>query len=152
MPAKRQAPIDDLARRLHGACVRLLRRARRDDTAMGLPPGQASALSVLVFGGAKTLSELAAVEQVRAPTMTRMVDALERAGYARRTQDPRDRRRFSIIATPAGVRLMQRGRERREHLLAASLANLTRDERQTLAAAADILERVAHERTTRSDA
>ena len=142
MPIKRQDSPDDLARRLHGACVRLLRRARRDDTALGLPPGQSSALSVLVFGGPKTLSELAALEQVRAPTMTRMVDALQRAGYVRRTQDAHDRRRFSIIATVAGVRLMQRGRERRERLLAASLAQLSRDDRRMLHAAVAILERL----------
>ena len=121
----------------------MLRRARRGDAAMGLPPGQSSALSVLVFGGPKTLSELAAVEQVRAPTMTRMVDALERAGHIRREPDPRDRRKFSIIATPAGVRAMQLGRERREQVLAASVSKLTRDQRRALAAAMDILERIA---------
>jgi len=107
---------------------------------MGLPPGQSSVLSVLVFGGPKALSELAALEQVRAPTMTRMVDALERAGYVRRARDTQDRRRFSIIATPVGVRLMQRGRQRRERLLAESLANLTREECRMIAAALDILE------------
>jgi len=144
--ATRQAQLSDLARRLHGGCVRLLRRARRDDAAMGVPPGQASALSVLVFGGPKTLSDLARIEQVRAPTMTRMVDALVRAGYARRVQDARDRRKFNIIATPAGVRLMQRGRERRVDVLAAALANLTREQRVALTAAVAILERLpAHD-------
>ena len=135
----------DLAQRLHSACVKLLRRARRDDAALGLPPGQASALSVLVFGGSKTLSELAAIEQVRAPTMTRMVDALERAGYAQRTQDALDRRKFSVAATPAGVRLMQRGRDRRVGVLSAALAKLARDERNLLAAAVAILERLPHD-------
>jgi DNA-binding MarR family transcriptional regulator len=123
----------------------MLRRARRGDAAMGLPPGQSSALSVLVFGGPKTLSELAAIEQVRAPTMTRMVDALERAGHIRRMPDPHDRRKLSIIATPAGLRAIQRGRERREQVLAASLAKLTREQRRALAAMVDILERLAHE-------
>lgn len=123
----------------------MLRRARRDDAAMGLPPGQSSALSVLVFGGPKTLSELAAIEQVRAPTMTRMVDALEGAGHVRRVPDPHDRRKFSIIATPAGTRAMQLGRERREQVLAASLAKLARAERRALGAAVDILERLAQE-------
>ena len=142
MPTTRQAAVSDLAQRLHSVCVRLLRRARRDDSAMGLPPAQASALSVLVFGGAQTLSALAGIEQVRAPTMTRIVDALERAGYARRTQDPHDRRRFSIIATNAGVRLMRAGRERRASVLADELAQLSRGERAALLAALDILERL----------
>jgi len=144
MADTRQA-VADLSRRLHGVCIRLLRRARRDDALMGLPPGQASALSVLVFGGAKTLTELAAIEQVRAPTMTRMVDALERAGYARREADAEDRRRLRIIATTAGMRVMQRGRERREEVLASALARLPREQRARLAEAIEILERLPQE-------
>ena len=144
--ASQADPVSELAQRLHSACIRVLRRARRDDTAMGLPPGQASALSVLVFGGTKTLSALAQIEQVRAPTMTRMVDALERAAYVRREQDPHDRRKFSIIATAAGVRLMQRGRERRVAALALALSGLSRDERVALDAALAILQRLPQER------
>lgn len=130
----------ELARRLHGVAIRLLRRARRDDAAMGLPPGQASALSVLVFGGPKTLSALAAIEQVRAPTMTRMVDALERAGYVRREQDASDRRKLRIVASAAGTRVMQRGRERREQVLGQALRGLDAGARGTLGAALDLLE------------
>jgi len=140
LPEPGQAERAALAQRLHSACVRLLRRARRDDAAMGLPPGQASALSVLVFGGACTLGELARIEQVRAPTMTRIVDALERRGHVRREADAADRRRVRLRATPAGVRLMQRGRDRRVDVLGAALGGLTRSERATLAAALDLLE------------
>jgi DNA-binding MarR family transcriptional regulator len=136
----RQAEPQALARRLHGVAIRLLRRARRHDTAMGLPPGQASALSVLVFGGAQTLSALAALEQVRAPTMTRMVDALERAGHVRREQDLSDRRKVRIVATAAGARLMQSGRERREQVLAKALSGLARSERILLQSALAVLE------------
>ncbi|HZP65887.1 MAG TPA: MarR family transcriptional regulator [Rudaea sp.] len=142
MSEPRQPATEDLAERLHSAAIRLLRRARRDDAAMGLPPGQASALSVLVFGGARTLGELAAIEQVRAPTMTRMVDALERAGYARREADAEDRRKLRIVATAAGVRLMRQGRARRVRVLVDALSGLSRDERATLAAAIAILERL----------
>ena len=109
---------------------------------MGLPPGQASALSVLVFGGARTLSELAALEQVRPPTMTRMVAALENSGLVRRTQDAGDRRKFSIAATPAGVRLMHKGRQRRVAALARMLDGLDRGQRVTITATLDILERL----------
>jgi DNA-binding MarR family transcriptional regulator len=144
MSAKRQASpsVPDLAQRLHAVAIRLLRRARREDAMLGLPPGQASALSVLVFGGARTLSELAAIEQVQPPTMTRMVDALEKAGLVARQQDAADRRRFRISASPAGVRLMHKGRERRVAALAGLLARTDRDQRATLLAALDILERV----------
>jgi len=109
---------------------------------MGLPPAQASVLSVLVFGGARTLSALADVEQVKAPTMTRIVDALERAGLAQRQPDADDRRKLRIAATTAGVRLMQQGRSRRVKALALALSDLDRDERATLDTAIALLGRL----------
>jgi DNA-binding MarR family transcriptional regulator len=147
MPGRRQAGTADpeLAQRLHAIAIRLLRRARRADVAMGLPPGQASALSVLVFGGAKTLSELAAIEQVQPPTMTRMVDALEKAGLVSRNPQADDRRRVRIAATAAGVRLMHKGRERRVAILAEALAGLDRRQREVLAAAVAVLEKLPAE-------
>ena len=109
---------------------------------MGLPPAQASALSVLVFGGAKTLSALAQIEQVKAPTMTRIIDAVERAGFVQREPDPNDRRRVSIAATATGVRVMQQGRARRVTVLAHLIEHLDRDERATLSAAVTLLARL----------
>jgi DNA-binding MarR family transcriptional regulator len=141
MPARRQSSdATELARRLHSAAIRLLRRARRDDAALGLPPGQASALSVLVFGGAKTATELARIEQVRAPTMTRMVDALERRGLVRREADRTDRRRTQLSATPTGVRLMQKGRDRRVAILARALAQVDVRRRALLEGALAVIE------------
>ncbi len=134
-----------LAQRLHVVAIRVLRRARRDDAAMGLPPGQASALSVLVFGGPKTLSELAAIEQVQPPTMTRMIDALEHLRLIRREQDAVDRRRFRIAATAAGVRLMHQGRERRVMVLAQTLAGMDREQRAVVEKALAILEQLQGE-------
>ena len=131
-----------LADRLHSVAIHLLRRARREDAAMGLPPAQASVLSVLVFGGARTLSALAEVEQVKAPTMTRIVDALERAGLAQRQADADDRRKLRIGATAAGVRLMQQGRSRRVKALAHLLAGLNRNEQATLDEAVTLLARL----------
>ena len=144
MTKARQDPDSTLglADRLHSVAIRLLRRARREDAAMGLPPAQASVLSVLVFGGARTLSALADVEQVKAPTMTRIVDALERAGLAQRQPDADDRRKLSIAATASGVRLMQKGRSRRVNALAQLLADLDRDERAVLEEAIALLARL----------
>jgi DNA-binding MarR family transcriptional regulator len=144
MSRPRQDPdsVLGLADRLHSVAIHLLRRARREDAAMGLPPAQASVLSVLVFGGARTLSALADVEQVKAPTMTRIVDALERAGLAQRQPDADDRRKLSIAATVAGTRLIQQGRSRRVKALAQLLADLDRDERATLNAAIALLARL----------
>jgi DNA-binding MarR family transcriptional regulator len=131
-----------LADRLHSVAIHLLRRARREDAAMGLPPAQASVLSALVFGGARTLSALAEVEQVKAPTMTRIVDALERSGLAQRQADADDRRKLSIAATAAGVRLMQQGRLRRVKALAQLLAGLNRNEQAMLDEAVTLLARL----------
>ena len=109
---------------------------------MGIPPAQASALSVLVFGGPQTLSGLAAIEQVKAPTMTRIVDALEHAGFVQRVQDANDRRKVSVAATASGMRVMQQGRARRVKAQAQLLGNLDRDERATLDAAVTLLARL----------
>jgi DNA-binding MarR family transcriptional regulator len=114
---------------------------------MGLPPGQASALSVLVFDGPKTLSELAGVEQVQPPTMTRMIDALEQARLIKREQDALDRRRFRIAATAAGVRLIHQGRERRVMVLAQILAGMDREQRAVVERALAILEQLQREPT-----
>lgn len=134
--------IDALADRLHGAAIRLLRRLRKSDDAMGLSAPQASALSVLVFGGPQTVNGLAAAEQVRPPTMSRLVAELERDGLATKTVDADDRRVVRIAATALGKRLLQEGRARRLAVLKADLAALGKDERTVLARAVGVLERI----------
>src|SRR5690242_18729709 len=82
----------DVADRLHSAAIHLLRRVRREDAGAGLSAPQLSALSVLVFRGSLTLGELAHAEQVRPPTITRIVADLEAAGLATRAARESDRR------------------------------------------------------------
>src|SRR6266550_1701350 len=89
-----------VADRLHSAAIHLLRRVRKQDTATGEGPARLSALSVLVFGGPKTLKELAAAEQVKPPTMSRIVSGLARSCLVEITEDPEDARRLRIVATP----------------------------------------------------
>src|SRR5688572_22670569 len=101
-----------LADRLHSSAVHLLRRVRRTDPQTGVSAAQLSALSVLM-GGPRTLGELAAVEQVRAPTMSRLVRELEAAGLVTRTRDDTDARVVWVRWTPAGAELLTRGRELR---------------------------------------
>jgi len=98
---------------LNSLSIHLVRWARRADEAMGLPPARASALSVLVFGGDRTMRELADAEMVTQATMCRVVDGLEAAGLARRAANPEDGRSFVVRATPKGRRLMERGRQAR---------------------------------------
>ena len=101
-----------VADRLHSAAIHLLRRARRSDPLTGVSPAQLSALSVLM-SGPKTLGDLAAAEQVRPPTMSRLVNAMERAGVARKTIDRDDARVIRVHATPKGLRALLRGRSMR---------------------------------------
>ncbi len=143
-PAPAPAPrsTGDLADRLHSAAIHLLRRLRREDDASGLPAPQLSALSVIVFGGPLTLGALATAEQVRPPTITRLVEKLERAGLVERTADPADGRVARVAATPRGVKLLHEGRRRRVASLAAALGELPACERAALARAVPILEKV----------
>src|SRR6266853_7028069 len=100
--------VDALADRLHSAAIHLLRRVRSQDTVTGQGPARLSALSVLVFGGPKTLGELAAAEQVKPPTMTRIVAGLAQSGLIQIAADSRDARRRRIRATSTGTRLLQK--------------------------------------------
>ncbi|CAA9348463.1 MAG: hypothetical protein AVDCRST_MAG40-2756, partial [uncultured Gemmatimonadaceae bacterium] len=92
MPPRRATPPEPLADRLHSAAIHLLRWLRREDGAAGLSGPRLSALSVVVLAGPLTLGELAAAEQVRPPTMTRLVDALAAEGLVRREPDACDGR------------------------------------------------------------
>jgi len=144
MPAKsaRVATPESLADRLHSAAIHLLRRLRREDDASGLPAPQLSALSVIVFGGPITLGALAQAEQVRPPTITKLVATLEEAGLVTREADRDDRRVTRVKATARGTRLLQDGRQRRVATLETSVKELSRGERELLARAIPILERI----------
>jgi DNA-binding MarR family transcriptional regulator len=131
-----------IADRLHSAAIHLLRRVRKQDTATGEGPARLSALSVLVFGGPVTLGGLAAAEQVRPPTMSRIVTGLEQSGLARRITDPMDARRVRICATGKGERLLQQGRKRRIGYLARHLRVLTEKELKSLKRAVNMLEKI----------
>jgi DNA-binding MarR family transcriptional regulator len=130
------------ADRLHSAAIHLLRRLRKQDAASGVGPAQLSALSVLVFAGPKTLGELAATEQVKPPTMSRVVAGLKRCHLIEITRDSRDARRMHIRATAKGALLVQQGRQRRVEYLAQHLGSLTTSELTQLSAVAGILERL----------
>lgn len=133
---------DEVADRLHSAAIHLLRALRPEDRALGVGPAKLSALSVLVFGGPRSIGALARAEQVRLPTMSRLVAALERDGLATRTPDPRDGRAFRVHPTARGRSVLQRGRARRVASLARRLEQLSEDDRALLSRAADLIERL----------
>ena len=130
----------EVADKLHSAAIHLLRHARNEDVLARQAPARLSALSVLVFGGPMALGKLAAAEQVKAPTMSRIVDGLKRSGLARIATDSKDGRRIRVMATPKGERLLQQARARRIRLLAKTLRHLNASELKTLLRAAAMIE------------
>jgi DNA-binding MarR family transcriptional regulator len=133
--------LREVATSLHSSAIRLLRMVRREDRHSGISPPRLSALSVLVFGGPLSLAGLAAAEEVRPPTMSRVVEALVQAGLATREADPANRRRVRIAATAEGRRRLLAGRERRVRTLHGRLAKLGDSEQRALARGLEVLER-----------
>lgn len=134
--------VFEVADGLHSAAIHLLRRVRKQDVAMGEGPARLSALSVLVFGGPKALGELAAAEQVKPPTMSRMVAGLARSRLVTISADPQDARRMQIHATAKGIRLLQKGRRMRVAYLAAHLDRLALEELAKLGQAVETLKKL----------
>lgn len=130
------------ADRLHSAAIHLLRRLRVQDDALGLSAPRLSALSVIVFGGPVTITQLAAAEQVSPATVSRMVKDMEWEGLVERAPDPDDGRVSRIRATTKGSDLLQAGRRRRVEVLSDMLAKLPAADRRLLERAAPVLERL----------
>jgi len=137
--SRRQAP-QAVADRLHSAAIHLLRGLRVEDKAIGLSGPRASALSVIVFRGPIAMGALAEAEQVRPPTITRLVAGLEREGLVRRVTDRTDARVQLVAATAAGRGLLNKGRARRVERLTGGMARLSAEDQQVLARAAELME------------
>jgi DNA-binding MarR family transcriptional regulator len=131
-----------IADRLHSAAIHLLRRVRKQDVATGEGPARLSALSVLAFGGPKTLGELAAAEQVKPPTMSRIVSGLARSRLIEIRADPQDARRMRIRSTAKGTHLLRKGRQLRIAYLASHLEALAPKELAKLGEAVEILKKL----------
>ena len=130
-----------MADRLHSAAIHLLRRLRVEDEALGISAPRLSALSVLVFAGPQRIGELAQIEQVEPPTMTRLVDGLERDGYVRRSPDPDDARAVKVAPTHRGRDALLEGRRRRVEAFGSLLARLPRKDLDQLGRGVAALER-----------
>src|SRR5437667_7870154 len=135
----------ETADRLHSAAIHLLRRLRVRDRESGVGPAQLSALSVLVFGGPRSLGELADAEQVRPPTMSRIVAGLERAGLVKRRKTE-DGRRVRLEASARGTKILQEGRLRRVESLAKALYALSEKEQKLLGQLVELMQRVIRNR------
>lgn len=134
----------ETADRLHSVAIHLLRRVRRSDPLTGVPAAQLSALSVLM-GGPRTLGEMATAEQVRPPTMSKLVADMERVGLVRRSSDPEDARVVRLEMSAKGRRVLSKGRELRIADIERLVHRLRPEERDSVADAVGIVERMLHE-------
>lgn len=130
-----------MASGLQAAAARMLRMARREGGEDGVSAPRPSALSVLALGGPMSLTQLAAAEEVKAPTMSRIVESLVRDGLATREADPANRRKVRIAATEEGRRRLEAGREGRVRALRERLGRLADSEQRALARGVELLER-----------
>ncbi|MEN3273809.1 MAG: hypothetical protein V7636_2570 [Actinomycetota bacterium] len=124
--------LSTLAIEVNSLSIHLVRWAKRADADLGVPPARLSALSVLVFGGDRTITELADAEMVTLATISRVVDGLEEMGLARRSPNPADARSVVIRATPKGRRVMERGRQARVDRLTRLLEAVPAADRPTV--------------------
>ena len=120
---------EDVATRLRIAVNRLQRRLRQQSLE-GLSPAQASALGTVNRLGQPTLGELAAIEQVQPPSMTRIVANLADSGMVTREADASDRRSARVRITPAGTRALERMRTAKNAFLLRRLGDLSADEQR----------------------
>lgn len=141
-PARRPAGAAPLAAELRVAIMRTSRRLRAEAASRDISPGQYSVLAG-VLNGPLTVGELAEREQIQAPSMTRIVNGLEAAGYVTRGENPQDRRQVLVNVTEAGTAVLQRARSRRTQWLAKRVAGLSPAERATLHEAARILQEMS---------
>lgn len=142
--AELRAKYHEAADALHAAAIRLLRTVRKEDTASGVPGAQLSVLSVLAFGGPQTLGALAQAEQVKPPTMSQLVGALETKGLV--TRKPLDRRSVQVAVTDKGRKLMEEGKKRRLEKLAKSMEKLPPEDVELLRRLARVMGELADDK------
>jgi DNA-binding MarR family transcriptional regulator len=135
--------LEETAHHLNSGAIHLLRGMRAVDRQAGLTPARLSALSVLVFGGPRTLGQLARAEDVAGPTMTRIVDGLVDLGLARREPHPDSARMSLVSVTDEGRQLMVAAADRRIGAIVAGLGALGVEQRAALVAAGPALRALA---------
>jgi DNA-binding MarR family transcriptional regulator len=145
MPTKAtDIPLSERAAHLRTAIVRTARRLRQEAAAetSGLTPTSVAALATIERHGPLTPSEIAAIERVKRPTVTRTLGCLEREGLIDRAADPADGRSSLVSVNGAGRERLRRLRGRKNAYLARRMKDLTDEEVETLERAAEILERM----------
>lgn len=145
MSERTPAIDEDVVGRLRFAIARLARLLRQQDTT-ALTPTVSAMLATIVRSGPLTLGELAAAEQVAPPTVTKVVSRLEADGLIERVRDTDDRRVCRVVVSAEGRRQIERNKSRRNAWLAERLAELSADDRERVAEAVEVLERLTEPR------
>ncbi len=136
--------LNRVANQLHSIAIHVLRRARVTDKEGGLTPERLSLLSILAYSGPKSISDLAAIEMVSLPAITRIVNYLEGLELVSRDRKSDDGRIVRVTATKKGLQLMEEGRRRRVQHVAEELSSLGNLELMVVAEATTLLERIDH--------
>ncbi|GIJ30601.1 MarR family transcriptional regulator [Micromonospora qiuiae] len=136
-------PPAQLAHQLRDAITRLNRRVRQARPVGDLTVTQLSALTSIRLGGALTPRELADVERVQPPTMTKIVAKLEERGLVQRSPHPTDGRQVILAVTEGGQAVLEQFERVRDVWLAHRLAELSEADQETLHHAAEILQRLS---------
>ncbi|AIY02857.1 Transcriptional regulator, MarR family [Arthrobacter sp. PAMC 25486] len=134
--------VGALAAELRVAIMRTSRRLRAEAATREISPGQYSVLAG-ILASPLTVGQLAAREQIQAPSMTRIVNALDVAGFVGREENPQDKRQVLVRITEPGAAALLRARSKRTAWLAKQVAALTPQERATLHEAAMILQEMS---------
>jgi DNA-binding MarR family transcriptional regulator len=141
----RRLSTPELAEQLRAAIIRLTRRLRQTRPMGEVTQNQLSVLASLELAGALTPRELAEAERVQPPTMTKVLARLEERGLVQRAPHPTDGRQVLLSATESGRALLLEQRRVKAEWLTRRLAALSAPDREILARAAEILERIAAE-------
>ena len=143
LPVPEGLPNDlrhEVASRLHSVALHLLRKARVADRESSLTPERLSLLSVLAYGGPRSITELAAIEMVSLPAITRIVNYLEELHLVERDRTSDDGRVVRVTATEEGKKVMEEGRRKRVERIALELSGLRRLELMIIEEAIGVLE------------
>src|SRR5882757_8812796 len=144
MSRKIDTTLTDAAVQLRMGIVRTARRLRQEAAAeaSGFTPTSTAALATIERHGPLTPSEVAEIERVKRPTVTRTLGCLEREGLIERTPDPADGRSALVAVNSAGRERLRRLRGRKNAYLARRMRDLSAEDVETLERAAEILDRM----------
>ncbi|MDM7855465.1 MarR family winged helix-turn-helix transcriptional regulator [Cellulomonas alba] len=132
-----------LAGELRAAIMLAARRIRSQRGDVGLSDPQYTVLVWLTKRGPMTPGQLADLERIQPPSMTRTVNGLVELGLVAKDEHPTDGRQVVVSLTEAGKAEVRETRRRRDAWLTKQLSTMTPDERATLAEATELLRRIA---------